>query len=73
MAGIGILAAAIVASAAAIAAAIGNSLMISKTIESMARQPEAAPALQTAMFIGMAAIEAVPIIAIVIAFILMNK
>jgi F-type H+-transporting ATPase subunit c len=69
----GVFAAAIVASFAALSAAFGNSMMVQKTLESMARQPEAAPMLQTVMFIGMAAIEAVPIIAIVIAFILMGK
>jgi F-type H+-transporting ATPase subunit c len=63
----------IVASVAAFSAAFCNMMMISKTLDSMARQPEAGPMLRTVMFVGMAGIEAVPIISIVIAFILMNK
>ena len=62
--------------AAAIAiglAALGNGLIVSKTVEGIARQPEARGALQTTMFIGVALVEALPIIAVVIAFIVMNQ
>ncbi|MDF2558217.1 MAG: synthase subunit [Bacillales bacterium] len=69
----GFIIAGIVACIAAICAAFCNMMMISKTLDSIARQPEAAPVLRTVMFVGMAAIEAVPIITIVISFILMNK
>lgn len=70
---IALLGAAIIAACAALATAFGNSRVISKTVESMARQPEIQNGLRTTMFIGVGLIEAVPIIAIVIAFMLLNK
>ncbi|MBU5309411.1 F0F1 ATP synthase subunit C [Ligilactobacillus saerimneri] len=70
---VALLGAAIIAAVAAIATAMGNSRVISKTMESMARQPEIQNSLRTTMFIGVGLIEAVPIIAIVIAFMLLNK
>lgn len=65
------IAVAIIAGCAALAASYGNGHVISKTIESMARQPELAGQLRSTMFIGVGLIEALPIIAIVIAFMLM--
>ncbi|MBU3827700.1 MAG: F0F1 ATP synthase subunit C [Candidatus Lactobacillus pullistercoris] len=65
------LAAAIAAGLAALAASWGNGKVISKTIECMARQPESAGSLRTTMFIGVGLIEAVPILAIVIAFLIL--
>ncbi|PTQ53335.1 MAG: ATP synthase F0 sector subunit c [Brockia lithotrophica] len=65
------LAVAIIAAAAAFAAAIADAIVIKETIASMARQPEYGGQLRTTMFIGVALIEALPIIAIVIAFILL--
>ncbi|MEE1133011.1 MAG: F0F1 ATP synthase subunit C [Caryophanon sp.] len=70
---LGLLAAAIAIGLAALGAGIGNGLIVSKTVEGMARQPEARGALQTTMFIGVALVEALPIIAVVIAFIVMNQ
>ncbi|MGG3449014.1 MULTISPECIES: F0F1 ATP synthase subunit C [Bacillaceae] len=64
----GILAAAIAVGLAAVGAGVGNGLIVSKTIEGVARQPEARNTLQTIMFIGVALVEAIPIIAVVIAF-----
>lgn len=61
------------AAGAAIGAGIGNALVISKMLEGMARQPELSGQLRTNMFIGVGLIEAVPIIAIVIAFMLLVK
>ena len=58
------------AAGAAIGAGIGNALVISKMLEGMARQPELSGQLRTNMFIGVGLIEAVPIIAIVISFLL---
>lgn len=69
----GLLAAAIAIGLAALGAGIGNGLIVSKTVEGIARQPEARGALQTVMFIGVALVEALPIIAVVVAFIVMNK
>ena len=65
------LAAALVAGIAALAASWGNGKVISKTIESIARQPESAGNLRSTMFIGFGLIEAVPILAIVIAFLIL--
>lgn len=65
------LAAALVAGMAALAASWGNGRVISKTIESIARQPESAGNLRATMFIGVGLIEAVPIVAIVIAFLIL--
>ena len=70
---VGLLAAAIAIGLAALGAGIGNGLIVSKTVEGIARQPEARGALQTVMFIGVALVEAIPIIAAVIAFIVLNK
>ena len=65
------LAAALVAGIAALAASWGNGKVISKTIESIARQPESAGNLRATMFIGVGLIEAVPILAIVIGFLIL--
>ncbi|WP_430609899.1 ATP synthase F0 subunit C [Enterococcus sp. DIV0876] len=55
---------------AAIGAGYGNGKVISQTIESMARQPEMAGQLRSTMFIGVALVEAVPILGVVIALLL---
>ena len=64
------LGAGIAAGLSALAASYGNGNVISKTIENMARQPEMSGQLRSMMFIGVGLIEAVPIIAIVIAFLM---
>ena len=63
--------AAIVAGIAALAASWGNGKVFTKTVESMARQPESAGNLRSTMFIGVGLIEAVPILAIVVAFLIL--
>ncbi|WAA12178.1 F0F1 ATP synthase subunit C [Fervidibacillus halotolerans] len=65
----GALAAAIAVGLAALGAGLGNGLIVSKTVEGMARQPEASGLLRTTMFIGIAFVEAIPIMGVVIAFI----
>ncbi|MBN7275893.1 F0F1 ATP synthase subunit C [Lactobacillus acetotolerans] len=65
------LSAAITAGMAALAASWGNGKVITKTVESMARQPESAGNLRSTMFIGVGLIEAVPILAIVVAFLIL--
>ena len=67
------IAAAITAGLAALAASFGNGKVISKTLEGIARQPESAKDLKSTMFIGVGLIEALPIIAIVISFMLMSR
>lgn len=69
----GALAAAIAIGLAALGASIGNALIVSRTVEGIARQPEARGMLQTTMFIGVALVEAIPIIAVVIAFMVQGR
>jgi F-type H+-transporting ATPase subunit c len=69
----GLIASAIAIGLAALGAGIGNGLIVSRTVEGIARQPEAQGKLQTTMFIGVALVEAIPIIAVVIAFIVMGQ
>ncbi|YAR62706.1 F0F1 ATP synthase subunit C [Bacillus cytotoxicus] len=70
---LGVIAIAIAIGLSALGAGIGNGLIVSRTIEGVARQPELKGALQTIMFIGVALVEALPIIGVVIAFIVMNR
>jgi F-type H+-transporting ATPase subunit c len=58
---------------AAIGASIGNSLVVKSTIEGTARQPEARGRLMGLMFLGIGLVEAIPIIAVVIGFILLGN
>ncbi|NGP44733.1 F0F1 ATP synthase subunit C [Bacillaceae bacterium SIJ1] len=69
----GALAAAIAVGLAALGAGFGNGMIVSRTVEGIARQPELRGALQTTMFIGVALVEAIPIIAVVIAFIALGS
>ena len=65
------IAAAIAVAFAALGASIG--MVISETIESIARQPELEGKLRMTMFLGVGLIEAVPIIAVVIALLFAFK
>ena len=56
---------------AAWGAANGVSGVVAKTIEGITRQPEARPALQVTMFIGVGLIEALPLLTWVLALLLM--
>ncbi|WP_186576610.1 F0F1 ATP synthase subunit C [Aquibacillus kalidii] len=67
----GALAAAIAVGLAALGAGLGNGMIVSRTVEGIARQPELQGPLQTTMFIGVALVEAIPIFAVVIAFMVM--
>lgn len=58
---------------AALGASIGNGNVIGRAIEGIARNPEAKGTIQPTMFVGVGLIEGLPIIAVVIAFLLMNK
>lgn len=69
----GLIAAAIAIGLGAIGGGIGNGLVISRTIEGVARQPELKGTLQTLMFIGVGLVEVVPIIAVVIAFMVLGR
>ena len=65
-----LIAAAIVAGLGAIGAGLGLGLMTSRFIESLARQPELGDQLQTRMFIVAGLLEAVPIMCVALAFIM---
>lgn len=69
--GCSVIAAGFGAGLAALAAAIGNGLVTSKAVESIARQPESKQSIMVTMLISVGLIEAVPIIAAVIAIVLM--
>jgi len=57
----------------ALGAGIGDGLVTMGAVQSVARQPEARGTIYTTMFIGIGLIEALPIIGVVIAFILLGK
>jgi F-type H+-transporting ATPase subunit c len=58
---------------ASMAAAVSDSKVVAMTLESTARQPEVEAALFRTMLVGIGLVESIPIIAIVIAFILLGK
>jgi F-type H+-transporting ATPase subunit c len=58
---------------AAVGAGIGNGLVVGRTIEGIARQPEARGMLQTQMFIGLGLVEALPVIAVAFGLILFGR
>ncbi len=58
---------------AAFAGALGQGKAISAALEGMARQPEIAGRIQSAMIIGLALIESLTIYALVMGLILMGK
>ena len=55
---------------AAFGAAMGDGQMTAKAIEGIARQPEAEGTIMKTMFISVGLIESIPIVAAVIAFLL---
>ena len=67
------LAAAIGVGCGAIAAAIGGGMVASKVIEGITRQPELRGQLMSTMFVAIGLIEAMPIIGVVVAFILLFR
>jgi F-type H+-transporting ATPase subunit c len=68
-----LIAAAIAAGLAAVGAGIGNGLVVGRTVEGIGRQPEARGMLQTYMFIGIGLVEALPIIGVVVAFMVLGR
>lgn len=65
-----VIAAGIIGAGASLGAAKGDSVVTAKAIECMARQPEQASNFQVNMFISVGLIESIPIIASVIAIVL---
>ncbi len=66
----GMIGAGIILAGGAIGAGVGDGLVTGRTVEGIARQPEARGTLLTTMFISVGVIEAYPIIALVFALIL---
>lgn len=62
------LAAGIAVGVAALGAGLGIGSIASKTVEGIARQPELRGPLTITMILGIAFVEAIPILAVVIAF-----
>jgi len=58
----------IVISGVAFGSAVGDGIVASKAVEAIARQPEARPNIFLFMFLGVGVLEAVPFIAIALAF-----
>ncbi|PTL37361.1 MAG: F0F1 ATP synthase subunit C [Alkalicoccus sp.] len=58
---------------AAIGGGIGVALVIANTLQGVTRQPELRSSLQTIMFIGVPLVEALPIFAIVLSFLLLGQ
>ncbi len=58
---------------AALGTGIGMGILVGKTVEAMARQPEMAGDLKTTMLIGVAFVEALALYALVVSFLLIFK
>ena len=58
----------IIISGVAFGSAVGDGIVASKAVESISRQPEARPNIFLFMFLGVGVLEAVPFIAIALAF-----
>ncbi len=71
--GLGWLGAGLAIGLGALGPGIGIGLLVSKSVEGMARQPEVSGVIRTTMFIGLGFAEAVALYALVIAFILSGK
>lgn len=65
------LAAAIAVGLGALAAGLGVGNIVKSTVEGIARQPELRGALTMTMLMGAALVEAIPIMAVVIAFMIL--
>lgn len=58
---------------AALGTGIGMGILVGKTVEAMAQQPEMAGDLKTTMLIGVAFVEALALYALVVSFLLIFK
>jgi F-type H+-transporting ATPase subunit c len=69
-AGLGAIGRGLVYGLAAIGPGIGIGFLVGKSVEAMARQPEAAGMVRTTMFLGIAFVEALALLGFVLAFII---
>jgi F-type H+-transporting ATPase subunit c len=67
---VGVLGRGLVYGLAAIGPGIGIGFLVGKTVEAMARQPEAAAMVRTTMFLGIAFVEALALFGLMLAFII---
>ncbi|HEX6262409.1 MAG TPA: ATP synthase F0 subunit C [Actinomycetota bacterium] len=67
---VGVLGRGLVYGLAAIGPGIGIGFLVGKTVEAMARQPEAAGMVRTVMFLGIAFVEALALFGLMLAFII---
>jgi F-type H+-transporting ATPase subunit c len=67
---VGVLGRGLVYGLAAIGPGIGIGFLVGKTVEAMARQPEAAGMVRTTMFLGIAFVEALALFGLMLAFII---
>lgn len=65
------IAVAIVMGLSAFGSALANARVVSKTIESMTRQPEMRGSIMSTMFVGIGLIEAIPLLGVVAGFIIL--
>lgn len=70
---VGLIGAGIAAGLAGLGAGIGNGFLFGKFMEGVSRQPELESKLRSNALLLFALVEALPIIAIVIAFMILNK
>lgn len=70
---VSLIGAGIAAGLAALGAGIGNGFLFGKFMEGVSRQPELEGKLKSNAFVMFALVEALPIIAIAVAFMILNK
>lgn len=65
------IAVALVMGLSALGSAIANARVVSKTIESITRQPELRGSIMSTMFVGIGMIEAIPLLGVIAGFIIL--
>ncbi|MBS4762343.1 F0F1 ATP synthase subunit C [Carnobacteriaceae bacterium zg-ZUI252] len=65
------IAVALVMGLAAFGSALANARVVSKTIESITRQPELRGSIMSTMFVGIGMIEAIPLLGVIAGFIML--
>lgn len=65
------IAVALVMGLSAFGSALANARVVSKTIESMTRQPELKGTIMSTMFVGIGMIEAIPLLGVITGFIIL--
>lgn len=65
------LAVAIVMGLSALGSALANARVVSKTVESITRQPELQGKLMSTMFVGIGLIEAIPLLGVIAGFLML--